>query len=121
MKVTLGAVFFLMGALLVSAGFAVPSQKHQSLGLIDIITMLLLWTFSLSIIVFHEEVFRKDRILLVVLPLLAVGFAWLLLNIGYLLSFGIKDFNLYAVLLGWAFFNSGLYYDTRGFVKTAKG
>jgi cytosine/uracil/thiamine/allantoin permease len=120
MKFTLGAVFLLMGALLVSVGFAVPSQNHQSLGLIDIVTMLLFWVLSILIIAFHDEVFRKGRILLVVLPVLALAFVWLMLNLAYIISFGIKDFNIYAILLGWAFFNSGLYYDTRGFVKAAK-
>ncbi len=120
MKITVGVIFLVMGALLVSLGLAVPSQNHLSLELVDIVTMLLLWLFSLSIFMFHEKIFRKDRILLVVLPVLALSFAWLLLNLGYLLSFGIQDFNLYAVLLGWCFFNSGLYYDTREVLKAVR-
>lgn len=119
MKVTLGAIFLLMGTLLVSIGLAVPSQKHQS-AVIDIITMLLLWVLSISILVFHESIFRKGKTPLVVLPVLALGFAWLLLNLDHLLSFGIQDFNIYAVLLGWCFFNSGLYYDTREVLKAGR-
>jgi len=120
MRITVGVVFLLVGALLVSIGLSVPSQKYQSLELIDIATILMFWVFSLSTLLFHESIFRKDTILIVVLPVLAMGFAWLLLNLGHLLSFGIQDFNLYAVLLGWCFFNSGLYYDTREVLKAAK-
>ena len=119
MKITLGVVFLLMGALLASIGLAIPSQNHLGLEIVDIATILLLWALSISILIFHESIFRKDRILLVV-AVLALGFVWLLLNISHILSFGIQDFNPYAVLLGWCFFNSGLYYDTREVLKAAK-
>jgi len=115
--VTVGEVFVLMGSLLVSAGLIIPTQKHVGLGLGDIFALLLLWCFSLTLLKFHKSIFRKDRILVVVLPVLALGFVWLLLNLGYLLSFGSGDFNLYAILLGWVFFNTGLYYDTRAALK----
>jgi hypothetical protein len=120
MKITVGVVFIFVGAFLASVGLAVPSTNHLGLEVVDIITIILLWIFSLSILMFHQSIFREDRILLVVLPVLALGFVWLLLNLGHILSFGISDFNIYAVLLGWCFFNSGLYYDTREVLKAAK-
>jgi hypothetical protein len=117
MRATVGGAFLVMGSLLATAGFAVSSQKHLGLEPIDIATVMLLWLLSASIVVFHEKIFRRDRILPVVIPVLALAFVWLLLNLGYLMSFGIRDFNLYSILLGWCFFNSGLYYDTREVLK----
>jgi hypothetical protein len=123
MKITIGMVFLLMGSLLVSLGLVIPTQNHQGIRLMDAFALLLMWCFSLSVLKFHENIFRKDKILFVVMPVLFVGFIWLLLNVGYLLSFGVGAANLYAILLGWGFFNSGLYYDTRKVLKeeSAKG
>jgi hypothetical protein len=120
MKITVGIVFLLTGALLASAGLAISSTNHPGLEVVDVVTILLLWVFSLSFLIFHQSIFRKGRILIVVLPVLALGFVWLLFNLGHLLSFGVSDFNIYAVLLGWCFFNSGLYYDTQEVLKAAK-
>lgn len=121
MKITVGIMFLFVGALLASIGLAIPSENHLGLEMTDVVAILLLWIISLLMLVFHDSVFRKDRIMLVVLPVLILVFAWLLLNLGHLMSFGIGDFNIYAVLLGWCFFNSGLYYDTREAMKPAKG
>ena len=118
MKVTAGQIFLLVGSLLASAGFLAPSQNHPAANLIDILPVILMWGFSLAALRFHGEIFRKDRIIVVLIPLLALAFI-LLLSLGYLLSFGIREFNLYSILLGWAFFNGGLYYDTRGVLKPA--
>jgi hypothetical protein len=120
MKITLGVIFLLMGSLLATIGFGVPSLNHIALGLTDVISIFFLWLFSILFAVFHESIFRKDRILLIVMPVLLLGFIWLVLNIGYLLSFGIQEFNLYIILLGWCFFNSGLYLDTREILKVSK-
>lgn len=119
MKITTGQIFLVTGSLLISVGFLAPSQNHPSMNLIDILLIILMWCFSLAAFRFHDEIFRKDRILLGVMPLLALEFILLLLSLNYLLSFGIREFNLYAILLGWAFFNGGLYYDTKGVLKAA--
>lgn len=119
MKISLGQIFLVTGSLLVSVGFLAPSQNHPSVNPIDIVLIILMWCFSLAAFKFHDEIFRKDRILLGVMPLLALAFILLLLSLNYLLSLGIREFNLYAILLGWAFFNGGLYYDTREILKAA--
>lgn len=119
MKITLGQIFLVMGSLLVSLGFLIPSQNHQSVNPIDMLPILLMWCFSLVALKSYDDVFSKDRILYVVMPVLVFGFILLLINLNYLLSFGIREFHLYAILLGWAFFNAGLYYNTREILKGA--
>jgi presenilin-like A22 family membrane protease len=123
MKITGGQLLLFAASLLVSVGFAVPSQYHQSTELRDIVILILIWCFFLISLKYHDRIFRRERILVVVMPTLFIGFACLLLSLNYLLSFGIREFNLYAILLGWFLFNLGLYYDTRKVLKdkSAKG
>jgi|GEM_PF-6886956 hypothetical protein len=110
MKVSFGQILLLIGCLLLSGGLLFSSAELE---LIDIFAILFMWCFFLSTFKFHNEIFKKQNIPMIVLPVLALGFLWLLLNINKLLLLWAGQINTYAVLLGWGVFNTGLYYDTR--------
>ena len=117
MKITGGQALLMIGSLLISVGSLIPSTYHQSMQSRDIVTVVLLWCFSGLAMKYHDELFRRERILTVVTPALLIGFIYLLLSLDYLLSFGVNELNLYSILLGWVSFNSGLYYDAKNALR----
>ena len=122
MKITIGQVFVMAGSLLVSGGLLVPSETQKTFELSEIFALVVLWAFSLSALAFHDKIFKKDMVLLTVIPILALGFLWLLLNLSSFLLLAPGRFNTYAILFGWVIFNTGLYLDTKKALKeSSKG
>ena len=117
MKITIGQVLTVAGSLLVSGGLLVPSETQKTFELGEAAVLAVLWAFSLSALLFHDKIFRKEIILLTVIPILALGFLWLMLNLHSFLLLAPGRFNTYAILFGWVIFNTGLYLDTKKVLK----
>ncbi|MEM3555895.1 MAG: hypothetical protein QXF56_04225 [Candidatus Micrarchaeia archaeon] len=115
--ITFGQILMLVGCLLISGGFLL---SYASLELTDIFVVIYVWCFLALSLKFHKGIFKKERILVTILPLFALSFLWLLLNINKFLLLWLGQVNTYAVLIGWGVFNTGLYYDTRKVLRISE-